>query len=933
MSLNTLACKAPIPHEPERGAEAAALFGRAPENVSALIAGVAGCSPYLRGLIGREAEWLANVLDTDPDQVLADILAAVRRDSIDILGRDLRQAKRRLALYTALADCGGVWPLGKVTNALTDLADFAVQATLDALLAAELARGKLPGCTEADLATACGMVVLAMGKMGAGELNYSSDIDLIVLFDEARHAERDFDDIRERFIRVTRRMAKILSDVTGDGYVFRTDLRLRPDPSVTPVCLSMGAAERYYESVGRTWERAAYIKARPCAGDLAAGWAFLDTLRPFVWRKHLDYAAIQDAHDMRLRIREHKGLGGRITLPGHNMKLGRGGIREIEFFTQTRQIIAGGRDPDLRSRETLAGLDMLAAKGWISPLVAETLAAAYIAHRTTEHRIQMLADAQTHDLPGAGDPMLRLAHFCGFPTLAAFQGDLIPRLEKVHELTESFFAPEAGAASEDMPDITPAMRSTIDKWRSLPALRTARANEIFRRLLPVILKQVLKTANPEETLNQFDGFLGGLPAGVQLFSLFEANPQLVELLVDICGSAPSLARYLSRNAQVFDGVIGGTFFQPLPSAGDMAQDLAARLDGIDDYETQLNTLRRWMKELHFRIGVLHLKGMIGSEQAGRHYADLAGAVLRALLRPVAAEFSRRHGAPPGRGAMVLGMGSLGAESLTATSDLDVIVIYDADGAEKSDGKRPLPVTTYYARLTQALVTALTSQMAEGRLYEVDMRLRPSGRKGPVATPLSGFMNYQRSEAWTWEHLALTRARAIAGPRALCDAIETFRRELIAAPREAAKILTDTAEMRDRLSDAADRSRVGDIWEAKLGPGRMLDIELLAQAAALLTGSPERAVAAQLDGGIRLGWYDEAGAAMLRDAYARLSRMQQIGRLMVEGRLDPAEIGRGGCKLLLAETGAASLAELETELAGAQVQVAGMIDAILGRKPQ
>ena len=928
MSLFDGLSACPVPHEPDRGREAAALFADAPPAFRDLVAGVAGCSPYLRGLIERETDWLADVAPGPEADVPATIMADVDAATTDALGRTLRRAKRRLALYAGLADCGGLWRLEQVTGALTGFADFAVAVTLDHFLKAEFLRGKLPGCVEADLETACGMAVLAMGKMGAGELNYSSDIDLIVLFDETRHAPEHFDDIRERFIRVTKRMTKLLSDVTPEGYVFRTDLRLRPDPSVTPVCLSMGAAERYYESLGRTWERAAYIKARVAAGDFRAGQAFLDTLRPFVWRKHLDYAAIQDAHDMRLRIRAHKGLGGPIVLAGHNMKLGRGGIREIEFFTQTRQIIAGGRDPGLRLRGTREGLAALAAAGWVSDDVATTLSEAYVAHRTVEHRIQMLADAQTHDVPSSDDQIARLAHFCGFAEVAAFRDALRARLEHVHRLTEDFFAPDA--APEAVPELPENMHEALDRWRKLPALRTARANEIFRRLVPVIAAKIGETASPDETLIQFDGFLAGLPAGVQLFSLFEANPPLIDLLIDICGTAPGLARYLSKNAQVFDGVIGGTFFQALDSAAGLGAALQALLAGVDDYELCLNTARRWMKEVHFRIGVQHLKGMINSDEAGQHYSDLAEAVLTGIFPHVVAAFARRHGPMPGRGAAILGMGSLGARSLSATSDLDLIVIYDADGAEASTGKRPLPVSTYYARLTQALVTALASPMAEGRLYEVDMRLRPSGRKGPVATPFSGFRSYQETEAWTWEHLALTRARVVAGEAALAAAIEAFRQRVLRTPSDSAKVLADVADMRRRLDEAADRSRLANPLETKIGPGRMLDIELLAQAAALLSRSTERAVAAQLALTEALGWCDAKGAGGLQRAYQRLGCLQQIGRLVVEGALSPDSLGEGATRLLLAETGAPTMAALLATLQEDRDAVAGLIDAVLGQ---
>ncbi|NOX39958.1 MAG: glutamine-synthetase adenylyltransferase [Alphaproteobacteria bacterium] len=927
MSLISKTTLAPISFEPALGREAAACLPDAPANVQKLLNGVGGCSPYLRGLIQREHAWLAQVLPLSPDQVLGEIHGAVTAESFDALARELRQAKRRVALYVALADTGGMWGLCEVTSALTKFADFAVSTALNMLLRAELARGLLPGCTEADMGTSCGLVVLAMGKMGAFELNYSSDIDLIVLFDETRHAPEDFDTIRQRFIRITRRMAKLLSDVTGDGYVFRTDLRLRPDPSVTPVCLSMAAAERYYESLGRTWERAAYIKARACAGDIRAGEAFLQTLRPFVWRKHLDYAAIQDAHDMRLRIREHKGLGGAIVLPGHNIKLGRGGIREIEFFTQTRQIIAGGRDVELRARATCEALTVLARKNWVSEEAASALIAAYEAHRQLEHRIQMLADAQTHDIPTQAQQIARLAAFCGVEAVSEFREDIIARLEMVHDLTESFFAPEV-AQTPELPEISAAMRELMDKWHGLPALRSSRARSIFKRLEPLILQHLLATADPSETLNQFDGFLAGLPAGVQLFSLFEANPQLIDLLIEICGSAPGLARYLSRNSQVFDGVISGIFFQPVGDIPALSADLTKVLARLDDYEDKLNAARRWMKEQHFRIGVHHLKSMISSEQAAASYSDLAEAVLGVIFPAVTEAFVRRHGRLPGSEAVVLGMGSLGARSLTASSDLDLIVIYDPAGVEFSDGKKPLAASTYFARLTQALVTALSSPMSEGQLYEVDMRLRPSGRKGPVATAFSGFVSYQQTEAWTWEHLALTRARVVAGGQALGQKVEDFRCVILGQTRDPARTLNDVSDMRARLASASDAARLGDIWEAKQGPGRMLDIEMLAQAAALLTGCCDQDVLAQLARAQRLGWLNADEQTSLAGNYTRLRRVQQLRRLVGAKAFAAEAMGRGVRDLLLAETDENSIKALETRLETGRETSAALIDRTL-----
>ncbi|MEM8843377.1 MAG: glutamine-synthetase adenylyltransferase, partial [Pseudomonadota bacterium] len=385
MSQSLAIHRVPRAFDAALGAETRALLADLTPEQGELIAGTAGSSPYLKGLIDREKEWLPAALQ-DPDQALADVMKNAEALPVDQLKPGLRQAKRRLALLTALADLSGAWPLEKVTGALTEFGGLAADVAAKAEIAALIRRGNLPGMTEGDAETAAGMVILAMGKMGAFELNYSSDIDLIVLFDETRFDPDDFYDARHSMVRATRNFCSTLSDKTADGYVFRTDLRLRPDPAVTPVCIAMEAAERYYESLGRTWERAAYIKARPCAGDIAAGERFLEVLRPFVWRRHLDFAAIQDAHDMRLRIREDKGTGGSLSIPGHDMKLGQGGIREIEFFTQTRQLIAGGRDTDLRVRGTVAGLAALAAKGWVPAEVAEKLTDHYRAHREVEHR-------------------------------------------------------------------------------------------------------------------------------------------------------------------------------------------------------------------------------------------------------------------------------------------------------------------------------------------------------------------------------------------------------------------------------------------------------------------------------------------------------------------------------------------------------------------
>ena len=890
-----------------------------------LLAGTAVLAPYLARLIAKEADWLVEAVEA-PQTALAEIIAAPKLLQSDTLNAGLRQGKRRVALLSALADLGGAWSLEDVTGALTDYAGAATQAALRIAVAAQIRRGKPPGLTEEDAETGGGMTVLAMGKMGAGELNYSSDIDLICLFDEGRYDPDDFQDARAGLIKATRAMAASLSEITDDGYVFRTDLRLRPDPAVTPVCVGLLAAERYYESLGRTWERAAYIKARPCAGDIGVGDAFLDTMRPFVWRRHLDFAAIQDAHDMRLAIREHKGLGGPITLPAHNMKLGRGGIREIEFFTQTRQLIAGGRDPELRVRGTKAGLAVLASKDWIPQDAADTLTDHYTFHRTVEHRLQMVQDAQTHTLPKTPAGLARIAALMDMD-VSALETQLTDRLSEVHEITEGFFA-EANTAP--IPEMIHSFDAAVmDAWPNYPALRSNRGAELFEQLKPELLVLLAQADKPDEALMAFDGFLAGLPAGVQLFSLLKANPQLADLLVTIVSVSPMLADHLSRNAGVLDAVIGGDFFSDWPGEDALADALAQRLTELDDYEAQLDGTRAWAREWHFRIGVHHLRGLTDGAQAAEQYSDLARAVLRALWPVVINEVSRRHGPPPGKGAVIVGMGSLGAGRLTAQSDLDMIVIYDADGIEASDGPRPLHARQYYARLTQAMITAMSAPMAQGRLYELDLRLRPSGNKGPVATSLESFSSYQRDEAWVWEHLALTRAEVIAGPSELSLTVEALRAEVLQTKRDAAHVCNETQVMRARIAAAKTPDGVLD---AKIGAGRLQDIELFAQAGALIGGTVARDIPAGLAAAQAAGILTIESEAVLNDAYAQLWALQSATRLLSSRPLHLEALRAATRRFLIHAVGASAendtAAGLEAQLAHTYSAADAIISAAL-----
>lgn len=629
---------------------------------------------------------------------------------------------------------------------------------------------------------------------------------------------------------------------------------------------------------------------------------------------------------MRLRIRDHRRLHGPVVVEGHNLKLGVGGIREIEFFTQTRQLIAGGRDPDLRDRTTVGGLKALAEKGWIDLSVAEELTTCYRAHRELEHRLQMVNDAQTHDMPVSADGMARIAHFIGQADVGAFREDLRARLNRVNHLTEGFFAP---APPEAGPQLSDGARAIVAGWASYPALRSDRAVAIFERLRPMLLKRLMQSTNPDEALVALDGFLAGLPAGVQIFSLFEANPPLVDLIIDIAATSPALSRYLSRNSAVLDAVIGGSFFDVWPGTAILSGQLAAQMADDADYERKLDCARRFMKEWHFRIGVHHLRGLIGAFDAGQQYAELADAVVQAIWSVVCDEFARKHGPIPGRGAVVLGMGSLGAGRLNAGSDLDLILIYDPGDVEISLGDRPLAPRPYAARLTQALVTALSAPTAEGRLYEVDMRLRPSGRKGPVATSLAAFQTYQDTEAWTWEHLALTRARVIAGADDLATKVEALRLNVLGEKGQGRGVRSDVAAMREKLALA--KPGTGRL-DAKFGPGRLMDIELLAQTCALITAAPARGVEAQIQAGVAGGVVSVLDQTVLMTAYMLLWPLQSAARLLSEPVLEIGYLGIGGRDFVLRETGMSDEATLALQLDAAADQAATVVSKIMGHAP-
>ncbi|MEM7507681.1 MAG: bifunctional [glutamine synthetase] adenylyltransferase/[glutamine synthetase]-adenylyl-L-tyrosine phosphorylase [Pseudomonadota bacterium] len=919
------------------------------KGLDALLEGASTHSSYLAKRIERNPDWVDAVRTEAPEDLLKRLLSDLRHDLQETsdqnhAGALLRKAKSRSALLIALADLGGAWDLAQVTGALSDFADTAVDATADWLLARELAANRLPGLGEDDLRNGAGYCILAMGKHGARELNYSSDIDLICLFDQSRFDPDDFAEAKNRYIRLTRNLVQMLSETTERGYVLRTDLRLRPAPSTTPVCMAMEAAERYYESVGRTWERAAHIKARPIAGDIAAGRAYLDRLTPFVWRRYLDFAAIEDTHAMLRKIRETKGRFARAELGGTDIKLSPGGIREIEFFAQTRQLIQGGRDISLRDPTTRGALSALAQAGAIPHETAEQLSADYIAHRELEHRLQMVEDAQTHQVPRSTSARARIAALMGATDQDAWEQAISDRLARVHRTAEAFFRPDTeqrAAREEDQAATAKTLGAmgfaraedtfrVVRRWQTgeIAATRDDRARVMYQGLEPRILRELGGAGDPDEAIAAFDRFLSGLPAGVQVFSLFTANPHLLDLLVRVCALAPRLAAYLGRNPQVLDALLDQDFFAPMPGTHDLAADLREVIGAEEDYERVLDAVRRWAREARFRVGVQHLLAMSDEVEAGRAFSAIAEAAIQVLQPRVAAEFARKHGPPPGRGLAVIAMGKLGSSEMTAGSDLDLIMVYDPGDAEASDGPKPLSVSAYFPRLTQAILAALTVPTAEGRLYEVDMRLRPSGRQGPVAVSLESFRRYQLESAWVWEHMALTRARVIAGDPGLCTDIEAVIHQALAARKNDPRIMVEAREMRERLAQA--HADISNPWQIKTRPGGLLELEFTTQTGTLsagLTGCRNARTA--IPRLAEAGWLNADDAGKLLDALTLMQRIQQIERLALDGSLDQVTLGPGLTRRLCEAAQTDTHEALEAQIVEAQRTSAAIATRIFG----
>ncbi len=778
-------------------------------------------APFLKGLIRGRRETLATLAAHGPDAAFAAAMA-LAGDTAQPAAYRLRRARGDVALVVALADLAGLWRLEQVTAALSDFADRSIDVAIGEAL------------SERGAANA-GLAALALGKLGSHELNYSSDVDLILVHDPDIIPRRSHEEPNEAAVRIAKRAVALLADLTPDGYVQRVDLRLRPASEITPISLAVGAAEHYYQSEALTWERVAFIRARACAGDMALGQGLLARIRPFVWRRSLDWTAVRDIQAVSLRIRDHFEAGQRIG-PGFDLKRGRGGIREIEFFAQIHQLIWGGRAPELRCPATLDGLAALASAGRVAPAEATQLADSYRMLRTLEHRLQMRRDEQTHMVPRLAADRAAVARLSGWRDWAGAERRLVAATVPVATAYDRLIAaatpathvvPAEPAAwlKANHPGIARIMPPLLVRWRagSLRALRSEPARAAFESVLPALLAGVAQAADPAIAAARLDGFLAALPQGAQFFALLQANPALIGLLGHLLGVTPVLADALARDPALFDVMLAPDAFAPLPDAAALTAELAAFVGPAAMLEDLLDRVRRWTGERRFQLGAQLIEGRADPLAVGRSLSDIADAALAVIVPAVAQDFARSHGRVPGAEPLVLALGRYGGRALTHASDLDLVYLFSGHHETLSDAVKPLPASQYFNRLAARLTAALSVPTAAGALYEVDTRLRPWGAKGLLALSIASFGRYQVTEAESWEHMALTRARLIGGSADTRAAAQAAIDAALDRPRDAETLRKAVLAMRGDI--AAAKPPKGP-YDVKLAPGGLVDLEFL-----------------------------------------------------------------------------------------------------------
>jgi glutamate-ammonia-ligase adenylyltransferase len=701
---------------------------------------------------------------------------------------------------------------------------------------------------------------------------------------------------------------------------------------VTPIVLPADAAISYYESQALPWERAAFIRARACAGYLALGERFLAAIRPFVWRRALDYGMVREIRDISRRIRDHHAQGQAFG-PGYDLKRGRGGIREVEFYAQIHQLIHGGRDPALRVPATRDALVALAQAGWIDPGDAEALSAAYTALRTIEHRAQMVNDLQTHQLPTDPAALDNVAALHGLADGGALLDLLRPHVERVGRVYDGLASEQderlsgdadlvgARLAAAGFEDIAGIQRM-IEGWRGggYPALRSPAAREALEAMLPGLIDAFAEVPDGARAFTRFDAMLSKLPSAINFFRLIEAQPALARLLSTILCHAPTLADALSRRAELLDGLIDASALDAVAEVPGLVAEMRQRERG-GDYQWQLDHVRRLVGEKRFSLGAQIVAGVSDPLDVSAGYARVADAAIEVLATATVEEFEVAHGRVPKSELVILALGRLGGRALTHASDLDLIFLFTGDYMAESRGPKPLGAVTYYNRLAQRIIGALSVPTASGPLYEIDTRLRPSGAQGPISVSLDGFRRYQEQEAWTWEHMALARARPVYGSPAAREAVQKVIARVLGGKRPKRDIVADAAKMRDEIT--AHKPPAGPL-DAKLLDGGLVDLEFAVHTLQLLH---RKGFDPNLGGAIDALVRAELLAPGMRAAHDFQSRLLVTMRLVAPDAQPPAPATRA---LIARAVGVAGWDEVVASLDATRQEVRACWGAIRGK---
>ena len=912
-----------------------------------------GNSPYLSKLALSYPDILGRVVDGGLDENWTNLLERVACSPIDdrqSLMVNLRTFKGQASLLIALGEISGIWSLSDTMAKWSDFADQCVSKTLSSILHSELLAGNLSKHGDDALFARSGIFVLALGKLGARELNFSSDLDLMILFDPEALPYSGSKSHHEFAVKVAKAIVAILDQRTADGYVFRIDLRLRPDPSSTAIAVSTAAAEQYYESWGQNWERSALIKSRVIAGDERCGTEFLQRLEPFIWRKSLDFYAIQDIHSIKRQIYASKG-GREVDVVGHDIKTGRGGIREIEFFAQIQQLIWGGRIPELREPTTLGALTALADNNLVEGSVVSDLTNCYIFLRHLEHRIQMINDEQTQRIPAKHEDAMLVSNFFGYSEFDGFAKDVTRYLTTVETHYAELF--------EDAPTLTvegnlvftgaehdpetiqnlerlgfenaETVSRLVREWHygKYRATKSTKSRQILTEIMPNIISAFSKTVQPDRAFIKFDQFLQSLPAGVQIFSIFQRHSELLELVADVMGNAPRMADYLTGSPQRLDYVLEPEFFSPLPDRSNLALELQQTLAREDGFESELDASRRWTNDMRFRVGIQAMRGDTSLEYAADALTAIAETTINALTRSVGNEFASKFGVIEEGEFAIFANGKLAARELTPSSDLDLVFIYDAPSdAQSTGGERSLPASAYFLRFAQRVISALTVMTAEGRLYDVDLRLRPAGEQGPVASSLNAFDKYHQEDAWLWERLALIRGRVIYAEKQLGQKVERIRRKILGKSVPETQLAETVSEMRSRIHANAPST---DGWDIKRSAGGLMDTEFLLHFHILrIVGKLPDAVGTSTSELIALlreyEGLEEQDIDTIQHAHKLWSTISWLLRLaLTDTAVELNKLPLGLERRLLAHTGMESVGELEEKISDYRVRICDLIE--------